>query len=140
VGLFGAAALKGVELGLPAGAVLALLARIAATMAVYTLLGVAMGALLRNQVTALVVVGAYLYLVESLLMLVPGVRELYPFLPGGATSALTGFTQLSDAIAEQTGSAAVALLSAPAGGLVLLGYALAASAIAVMVPLRRDIT
>lgn len=140
VGLFGAAALNGVELGLPAGVVLALLARIAATMAVYTLLGVAMGALLRNQVTALVVVGAYLYLAETLLMLIPGVKELYPFLPGGATSALTGFTQLADAIAEQTGGTAVALLSAPAGGLVLLGYALVASAIAVMVPLRRDIT
>jgi ABC-2 type transport system permease protein len=138
--MFGSAGLKGVALGLPAGEVLALLARIALTMAVYTLLGVAVGALLRNQVAALAVVGGYLYMVETVLMLIPGVKVLYPFLPGGATAALTGFTYLADAVAAQTGAAATRLLSAPAGALVLVGYALAAAAIAVLSSLRRDIT
>lgn len=137
--IFGAAALKGVTLGLPAGAVAALLGRIALTMAVYTLLGVAVGALLRNQVTALLVVGAYFYMIETALMLVPGVNGLYPFLPGGATAALTSFTYLSEAVATQTGSSATALLPAAAGGAVLVGYALVAAAIAVAAPLRRDI-
>ncbi|MGW0483493.1 ABC transporter permease [Nonomuraea sp. NPDC003214] len=137
--LFGAAALKGVTLGLPASTVLALLGRIALTMAVYTLLGVAVGALLRNQVAALAVVGAYFYMVETTLMLIPGVKLIYPWLPGGATSALTGFTYLADAVADQTGGSATALLSAPAGAAVLVGYALVAIAIAVAAPLRRDV-
>ncbi|MFG3437302.1 ABC transporter permease [Nonomuraea sp. NPDC047897] len=137
--LFGVAMLKGVTLGLPAVVIAALLARIALTMAVYTLLGVAVGALLRNQVTALVAVGAYFYMIETVLMLVPGIKVLYPYLPGGATAALTGFTYLADAVASQTGTSAAQLLSAPAGGGVLVCYAMIAAAIAVAAPLRRDI-
>ncbi|GAA4231387.1 ABC-type transport system involved in multi-copper enzyme maturation permease subunit [Streptosporangium album] len=137
--LFSVAALKGVTLGLPASTVLALLGRIALTMAVYTLLGMAVGALLRNQIAALVAVGAYFYMIETALMFIPGVRAIYPFLPGGATAALTGFTYLADAVADQTGASATTLLPAPIGGAVLLGYALIASAIAVAAPLRRDI-
>ncbi|GAA3470681.1 ABC transporter permease [Nonomuraea roseola] len=138
--LFSAAAIDGVTLGLPVGVVLSLLGRVALTMAVYTLLGVAIGALLRNQVAAMAVVGGYLYAVETALTMIPGVKALYPLLPGGATAALTGFTYLADAVAGQTGEPAVPLLSAPAGGAVLVGYALVAAAIAVLAPLRRDIT
>ncbi|MFI6450016.1 ABC transporter permease [Streptosporangium amethystogenes] len=138
--LFAAAALKGAALGLPTSTVLALLARIALAMAVYTLLGAAVGAMLRNQAAALVAVGAYLYMIETVLMLIPGVKAVYPYLPGGATAALTGFTYLADAVAGQTGTSATALLSAPLGAAVLLGYALIATTIAVAAPLRRDIT
>lgn len=137
--LFGVAALKGFTLGLPAGTVVALLGRIAVTMAVYVLLGAAVGALLRNQVTALLAVGAYFYMIETALLLIPGIKELYPYLPGGATAALTGFTYLGEAIASQTGSTAAGLLSPPAGGAVLVGYALLAAVVAVAAPLRRDI-
>ncbi|KAB8188991.1 ABC transporter permease [Nonomuraea phyllanthi] len=137
--LFGVATLKGITLGLPAATVAALLARIALAMAVYSMLGVAVGALLRNQVTALVAVGAYFYMIETVLMIVPGIKALYPYLPGGATAALTGFTYLADAIAGQTGAAEAHLLSAPAGGAVLVCYALIAAAVAVVAPLRRDI-
>ncbi|MEV0584427.1 ABC transporter permease [Nonomuraea sp. NPDC050310] len=137
--LFAVAAAKGLTLGLPAAAVAGMLGRIAVAMAVYTLLGVAVGALLRNQVAALVVVGAYFYFVETLLMVLPGVRELYPYLPGGATAALTGFTYLTDAVATQTGQAVTHLLPAPVGAAVLVAYALLAAALAIAVPLRRDI-
>ncbi|MFI0418723.1 ABC transporter permease [Spongiactinospora sp. 9N601] len=137
--LAGVAMLKGSTLGLPAATIAALLARIALAMAVYLLLGVAVGALLRNQVAALVAVGAYFYVIETVLMLVPGVKLLYPYLPGGATAALTGFTYLADAIGDQTGTSASVLLPAPAGAAVLVCYALIAVAIAVAAPLRRDI-
>ncbi len=138
--LWGVALLKGITLGLPAATVAALLARIGLTMAVYILLGLAVGALLRNQVTALIAVGAYFYVIETVLMIIPGIKVLYPYLPGGATTALTGSTFLADAIAGQTGTAAPQLLSAPAGAAVLVCYALIAVAIAVAAPLRRDIT
>ncbi|MDF5755502.1 ABC transporter permease subunit [Spongiactinospora sp. TRM90649] len=138
--LLGTAALKGVALGLPATAVLGLLARIALTMAVYTLLGVATGALLRNRVAALAALGGYFYLAETALLLIPGTGALYPYLPGGATASLTGFTYLADAVAAQTGAATAGPLPAPLGAAVLLGYALVAAVAAVAVPLRGDIT
>ncbi|MET0136063.1 MAG: ABC transporter permease, partial [Kibdelosporangium sp.] len=120
-GIAAATVVHGSSLGVPASTLVLLLARIAALMAVYTLLGTAFGALLRNQVTALLTIGLYFYMGEPLLLLIPGVNALYPFLPGGATSALTGFTYLTDAVA-QTGTTATHLLSAPLGALVLLGY------------------
>ncbi|OHX04778.1 MULTISPECIES: ABC transporter permease [Micromonospora] len=138
--LFTVAAARGVSLGLPAPTVLALLARIGVAMAVYLLVGTGVGALLRNQVAAVCVVVGYLYLAEPVLMMIPGVNALYPLLPGGATAALTDFTYVADAMSAQLGSDAVALLPPAAGALLLTGYAIAAAAIAVVVPMRRDIT
>ncbi|MET8910363.1 ABC transporter permease [Micromonospora sp. NPDC004551] len=138
--LFGVAAARGVPLGLPAGTVLALLARIGLAMVVYLLIGVGVGALLRNQVVALCIVIGYLYLGEPVLMMIPGVNALYPVLPGGATAALTDFTYLADAMSQQLGSTPVQLLPPAAGALLLTGYALAAALIAVVLPMRRDLT
>jgi hypothetical protein len=138
--LFTVAAVRGETLGLPASTVLAFLARIAVAMVVYLLIGVGMGALIRNQVAALCVVIGYLYLGETLLMMIPGVNALYPVLPGGATAALTNFTYLADAVSDEVGSTAVQLLPPVAGALVLTAYALTASAVAVVLPMRRDVT
>ncbi|MFG3420880.1 ABC transporter permease [Micromonospora sp. NPDC049460] len=138
--LFAVAAARGVALGLPAGTVLALLARIGLAMVVYLLIGVGMGALLRHQVVALCVVIGYLYLGETLLMMIPGINALYPVLPGGATASLTDFTYLADAMSEQVGSTAIQLLPPATGALLLTAYALTASLIAVIIPMRRDIT
>ncbi|MEH1128019.1 ABC transporter permease [Micromonospora sp. CPCC 206061] len=138
--LFAVTAARGVTLGLPTGTVLALLARIGVAMLVYLLIGVGLGALIRNQVAALCVVVGYLYLGETVLLMIPGVNTLYPVLPGGATAALTDFTYLADAMSEQLGSTTVHLLPPALGALLLAAYAVTASAIAVFVPLRRDIT
>jgi hypothetical protein len=137
--LWAGAAVHGVRLGLPATTVAGLLVRIAVAMAVYTVLGVGVGALLRNQMAALVVIGCYLYMGESLLLFIPGVNAIYPFLPGGATSALTDFTLLADAADQAVGSTAQ-LLPPLGGALVLTAYTLLAAALAIAVPLRRDIT
>ncbi|SPL94968.1 unnamed protein product [[Actinomadura] parvosata subsp. kistnae] len=53
---------------------------------------------------------------------------------------MTGFTYLADAVATQTGGAAVVLLPAWLGAAVLLAYALLAALVAIAAPLRRDIT
>ncbi|GAB3140512.1 ABC transporter permease [Micromonospora sonneratiae] len=140
VALVAAAAARGIPLGLPIDTVLVLLARIAVAMVVYLLIGVGMGALIRNQVVALCVVVGYLYMGETLLMMMPGVNVLYPILPGGATASLTDFTYLADAVSEQLGSTSIQLLSPAAGALLLTGYALAAAVVAVVIPLRRDVT
>ncbi|MFE2499960.1 ABC transporter permease [Streptomyces scopuliridis] len=138
-GFFGALAARGVTPGLATGTVIELLLRLALTMAVYTLLGVAMGALIRNQIVALAVVIGYLYMGELILMMIPGVNLLYPLLPGGATASLTSFTYLADVLADELSTSPVSLLSPVGGGLLLAGYALVAAAVAVLVPMRRDV-
>ncbi|MER7276731.1 ABC transporter permease [Dactylosporangium sp. NPDC000244] len=138
--LFTVAAARGVPLGLPTGTIVALLARIGLAMVVYLLIGIGVGALVRNQIAALAVVIGYLYMGETLLMMIPGVNRLYPVLPGGATASLTDFTYLADAMSQELGSSAVQLLPPAAGALLLLAYALAAASVAVVIPMRRDIT
>ncbi|SDK53605.1 hypothetical protein SAMN05216298_0451 [Glycomyces sambucus] len=137
-GLYGTAALKGVEVGIGAGTAAGLLTGLAAAMAAYTVIGVGVGALLRNQTATLLVLGAYLYMVEHVLAIIPGFSLAYPFLPGGATAALTESSLMSAAAVEVTGRA-TALLPPLLGAAVLLAYALAAAAAAVLAPMRRDV-
>ncbi|KRC61155.1 hypothetical protein ASE14_09495 [Agromyces sp. Root81] len=133
------AAARGSELGVPLGDLAALLARLALAAAVYMVLGVAIGALARNQLLAVGIVLGYFYFLEHVLMIVPGVNVIHPFLPGGATAALTDFTFLSDAIAEQLPIAAASTTTPLVGALVLLGYAALAAWLAIAIPLRRDL-
>ena len=139
VAVVAGAALQGVELGVPVASLVALLARLSLAAAVYMILGVAIGALARHQLLAVGIVLGYFYFLEHVLMIIPGVNVIHPFLPGGATAALTDFTFLSDAIAEQLPIAATAPTSPAIGALVLLAYAGAAACVAIAVPLRRDL-
>jgi ABC-2 type transport system permease protein len=139
IALYGAAAARGTEVGASPGTVAGMLACLTAAMTAYTVIGVGVGALLRDQTAALAVLGAYLYMVEHLLVLIPGVSAVYPFLPGGATAALTQASLMGEASIEVTGSAAT-LLPPVLGAAVLLAYALLAAAAAVLLPMRRDVT
>lgn len=137
--LYLSAWLTGTTVGVPLAEILLVLAQIALAMAVYSLIGVGVGALVRNQMVAMIIVIGYFYFAETLLMLIPGVNLLYPFLPGGATAALTNFTYLTESVSSELGTQAVTLLPPALGAVVLLGYALAAAATAVALPLRRDV-
>lgn len=136
----GGAVLRGETLGMPWSDLAPLLVRLALAAAIYMIIGVAIGALARHQLIAIGVTLGYFYVIEYVLMLIPGVNRIYPYLPGGATSALTDFTFLRDALsAELPAAAPPAGLSALGGGLVLLAYAAAAIVVAIVVPLRRDL-
>lgn len=137
--LYAGAAVHGLTPGPSTGTILELLSRLALTMAVYVLIGAGVGALVRNQVAALLVVVGYLYMGETLLSMIPWVNQLYPLLPGGATAALNGFTYVTDTMATELGTTSIGLLSPMGGGLLLAGYAVAAAALAVAVPMRRDV-
>lgn len=138
--LYGTSAVRGVTVGLDPLVVLELLLRVAVTMAIYTLLGAGIGALLRNQVAALVIVVGYLYAGELAILAIPGVNTVYPYLPGGATAALNDFGYLTESMARQTGNTISSLMSATAGALILAGYAVLAAISAIAFPLRRDVT
>lgn len=133
-------ALRGGALGASVDDLATLLARLAVAAAIYMLLGVGIGALARHQLVAVGIVLGYFYLLEYLLMIVPGLNALYPFLPGGATAALTDFTFLADTITAETSLGTPELLSPLVGAVVLVVYAVAAAGVASAAPLRRDLT
>ncbi|TQL67245.1 ABC-2 family transporter [Nocardioides albertanoniae] len=139
-GLYAGSALHGGGLGLGVADVVGTVSRYGAAAAIYMLLGVGIGAIARNQFLAIGLTLGYFYLVENLIMIVPGVNMAYPFLPGGAASALTGSTALLEMIAAETGQSGPAIQAPLIGALVLLGYALMSSALAAAVSLRRDVT
>ena len=101
-----------------------------AVIALYRAIGVALGALVRNQIAAVAAALVWLLAIEGFLVtLLPAVGR---WMPGGATAGLL-----------QEGRAATthgALLPAWAGGLVLLGYATVIALLASVVALRRDLT
>ncbi|MFW6597875.1 ABC transporter permease [Propionibacteriaceae bacterium Y2011] len=130
---------SGGDLGAGLPGLLVSLGRLAVGAMAYTVLGVAVGALVRNQIVGLAAVFGYFYALEPMLMIIPGVNQLYGVLPGGAMAALTRSTWLTETLAEQTSSMTALVLPAWGGGLVLLGYVVLAALVAVALPLRRDL-
>ena len=95
--------------------------------ALYAVLGVGVGALVRSQVVGVVaVVGSEVLVAPLLVAVLPDVGR---WLPGGALAAVVG-----------GGTAPEDLLSAPAAAVLLVGYALLAAFVAVQLDRRRDIT
>lgn len=138
-------ALVGEQTALAEPEVTAVLLRTLLATALWSVLGLGLGALLTNQITAVVIVLVFTQFVEPILRLVAGVWEwsasLGRFLPGSATDALVGAGILSSlgALDPTVPVAEVDALLWWQGGLVLAAIAgvllLAASAIT----LRRDV-
>jgi ABC-2 type transport system permease protein len=127
--LAGATALRsrGMDVLLDGGDYLQLVGGTAAAAALWAAIGVGVGAVVRNQVPALIGLCAWLLFVEGLLVGdVAGVGEFGRFAPGAAGAALGGLDPDT--------------LLAPAVGLVLLVlYATAAAVIGSVVTSRRDV-
>jgi ABC-2 type transport system permease protein len=98
-------------------------------MAAYAVIGVAVGALVRNQIVAVVAVLVWMLVVEQIV--IPSYPSVGRWIPGGATDSLM---QLSRAL-NLNGH----LLPAPVGALLLLVYTAAAVVLTVKLTLRRDV-
>jgi ABC-2 type transport system permease protein len=98
-----------------------------AALVVYTVIGVGVGALLRNQVGAIVGALVYVFVVEGIISSIPATQGAYKWLPGGALEAMTATFNQTD------------LLSAWQGGLLLLGYGLVAAVLGTVLAVRRDV-
>ena len=97
--------------------------------ALWAALGVGMGALVRNQVFAIVALFAWVFVVEILIFqYLPAIGR---YAPGAAGTAITGDT---------VGDSSVHLLSAPAGAVVLSAYAAAFVLAGAAAVSRRDVT
>ncbi|WP_347057734.1 ABC transporter permease [Blastococcus sp. HT6-30] len=96
-------------------------------LVIYAVIGVGLGALLRNQVGAIVGGLVYLFVIEPIIRSIPATSGAYKWMPGGALEALTATFQGPD------------LLDAWQGGLLLLGYGLVAALLGTFLAVRRDI-
>ncbi len=96
-------------------------------LVIYAVIGVGVGALLRNQVGAIVGSLVYLYVVEPIISSIGAIQGAYKWLPGGAVQAITSDFQAPD------------LLEPWQGGLLLLGYGLLAAFLGTVFAVRRDV-
>jgi ABC-2 type transport system permease protein len=99
-----------------------------AAVVIYAVIGVGLGALLRNQVGAIVAALVYLYVVEPVVAGISATAPVYKWLPGGAVRALT------------TPFGGPDVLEPWQGGLLLLGYGLLAAVLGTLITIRRDVT
>jgi ABC-2 type transport system permease protein len=97
-------------------------------LVVFALIGVGVGALLRNQVAAIVGALVYLYVVEPIVSGIGAIQGAYKWLPGGAVQAITSNFQAPE------------LLQPWQGFLLLLGYGLLAALVGTLFAVRRDVT
>jgi ABC-2 type transport system permease protein len=96
-------------------------------LVVFAVIGVGVGALLRNQVGAIVGSLVYLYVIEPIVASIGAIQGAYKWLPGGAVQAITSDFQAPD------------LLEPWQGGLLLLGYGLLAALLGTVLAVRRDV-
>lgn len=100
-----------------------------AVMAAYGVIGVALGALVRNQIAGVVGVLVWMLAVEQII--IPVLPVVGRWMPWGATSSLLQLEPSYGFDGE--------LLSAPMGGLVLVGYTAAAATLALWITPERDV-
>jgi ABC-2 type transport system permease protein len=113
-------AAKGITIGwINYGVLQSLIADII-VIAIFAVVGIGVGVLVRNQIAAVL---------EPLVNIVPVIQNAYPYLPGAAAAAITGATR----------GAGNSPLTALEGGLVLLGWGLFFAAAGWIFTIRRDV-
>jgi len=135
-------ALLGIDTQLGSAQTWAMLGRIVIAFVLWVLIGIGVGALVRNQVAAVVGVIAFTQFVEPILRtvagFVEGVSGAARFLPGATSDALVGASFYSTLTVPAAGGADT--LEWWAGGLVLLAYALVLIVLGYAVSWRRDVS
>ncbi|WP_438354445.1 ABC transporter permease [Microbacterium sp. CJ88] len=129
----------GLDTGFGASDTWALIGRMVIAFVLWVLVGIGVGALVRNQVGAIVGVLVFTQFIEPIGRVagtfVQGLSDVTRFLPGAAGDALVGSSIFSGA----TGATTSGTLEWWAGGLVLLGYAVVLLVLGSLVSWRRDI-
>jgi ABC-type transport system involved in multi-copper enzyme maturation permease subunit len=127
-----------IKTALDSGDTWAMLGRIVLAFALWALVGLGVGALVRNQVAAIVIVLAFTQFIGPIASavgsLVKGLDSVTQYLPGAASDALVG-----QSIYAIAGTGQTAGLEWWAGGLVLAGYAVVLIVLGWLFGWRRDI-
>ena len=96
-------------------------------LVVFTVIGVGVGALVRNQVGAIVGALVYLNVIEPIVASIGAISGAYKWLPGGAVQAITSDFEAPD------------LLEPWQGAVLLLAYGLVAALVGTALAARRDV-
>ncbi len=107
-----------------------------AVLALFALVGLGAGALLRNQIVAVTVGVIFILVLSRLFLIIPGVKYIYPYLPTGAVDSIV--TDPHDAGNRVINN--VHLMSAGAGIGVLLVWGLGMAILGAGISMNRDIT
>lgn len=124
---------KGLSVGLGEGNIPHSLFGVFVVVALYGIVGLGVGALVKNQIVAVSVGLLFLLVLENIIVAIPKVKYAYPFTPGGASSAILTTNPTTD-------FNGVTLLSTAGGVVVLLLWALVPAMIGASVTMNRDIT
>jgi ABC-2 type transport system permease protein len=100
-----------------------------AAVAIFGLIGVGLGALVREQVATVVGLLVYLFIAEPIVTRIPALSSWTIYLPGAAANALTQVAQANQDF-----------LPPLQGGLVLAAYGLILATAGTVLTIRRDIT
>ena len=125
---------KGVDYSLSGGGVPHALISVFVVLALFGIIGLGMGALLKNQIVAVTVGIVFLVVLQNILLAIPGVKHVYPYLPGGAAAAVAAITS------DNRSVNGVTLLSTAGGVVVLLLWAIVPAIVGASFTLNRDIT
>jgi ABC-2 type transport system permease protein len=124
---------KGIDVSLSSPHIPRTLLGVFAVVAIFGIVGLGFGALVRNQIVAVTVGVIWLLILNGVLSIIPGVRVIYPYTPVGAVDAI--FRVVGDRTENQ-----VTLLPAAVAVLVLVGYAVVFAVGGAAVTMNRDIT
>lgn len=131
----------GFETDLASSDTWALFGRMILAFVIWVLVGIGVGALVRNQVGAIVGVLIFTQFLEPVgrtaAAFVEGLGDVTRFLPGAASDALVGASLFTTAT---PGMAVAETLEWWVGGLVLLGYAVVLVLLGHLLSWRRDVT
>lgn len=103
-------------------------------LTLYALVGLGVGALLKNQIVAVAVGIAFVLIIDQVVVAIPGVKHIYPYLLSGATNAIT----LSPGDDHRING--VHLLSVGGGVAVLVVWGLVTAVLGAAITMNRDIT
>jgi ABC-2 type transport system permease protein len=104
-----------------------------AVVGLFGIIGLGVGAMLRNQIVAVTVGVIFLLVLENIIIAIPGVKHAYPYLPGGGVSSILTITGDRSANGVQ-------LLSPLGGVVVLLLWAFIPAVLGAGITMNRDIT
>jgi ABC-type transport system involved in multi-copper enzyme maturation permease subunit len=103
-------------------------------IALFGIIGLGVGALIRNQIVAVVVGIIFLIVLENILLAIPVVKKAWPYTPNGGTQAIL-YTH-----GDATPVNGVHLLSTWSGVVVLLLWAFVPAILGAAITMNRDIT
>ncbi len=118
----------GVSIGWTSNGVLLSMLGDIIVIAIFAVVGIGVGVLVRNQIAAVIGALIYLFVLEPLIDIIPVVKNAYPYLPGAAGAAITGASRGN-----------LAHLTAVQGGFVLLGWGLLFALCGWILTIRRDV-